>query len=213
MLGVDLVEVLVQCVVHPHVVPLEHQLALEPGARVIRSWVGSDPKYIASHIARNVAFCGKIGATALGLLRHSLPGFGSNLMIAHFVGRQDAEVAVRAVADVQDRQQILLSVALRLRPVLLRGTGASSLVLVAYPQTLDGAHVHCVGDSQATLMFVALNLQRRRTILLGLVQQDGPLDLVDDFLLVQKTLIELMLDKVLDFTRVDEAALLALEVV
>lgn len=108
-------------------------------------------------------------------------------MSARFVWGEDAEVTVRTVSHVQDGQQILLPV--WLLPTRLARLVASSVVLVADAQTLDGVHVHRIGDSLAALVFVALDLEGWRAVLLGLVQQDGPLDFVDDLLLVQEALI------------------------
>ena len=117
------------------------------------------------------------------------------------------------MSDVQDRQQILLSMGLWLLPTLLVAVSASPWVLVTYSQTLNSIGVNCIRDSCAPLIFVALDLQGRWTVSLSLVQQNGPLDFVDDFLLVQKALVELVFDEVLDFARVDKATRLTLEVV
>ena len=119
-------------------------------------------------------------------------------MIAYIIGRYDAEVSVGTVSHMQDRQQLLLSMRLLSTMVVVLCT--SSLVLVvAYPQTLDGVHVNRISDPLTPLIFIALNLERRWTAFLGLMQQNGPLDFVDDFLLVQESLIKLVLDEGLDF--------------
>lgn len=51
MLGVDLVEVFVQGVVHPHKVPFEHQLLRESTIWIMRSWVSTDPQSVIPHVS------------------------------------------------------------------------------------------------------------------------------------------------------------------